>query len=225
MKREFLQNLKIGDQALTAEIIDTIMAENGRDIEAAKKPFADYESIKEQLKTAKDGLAAFKDVDVDQLKGQITTLQGQLTTKDQEWQAKLDGMAFDGKVKDAITAAKGKNAKAIAALLEMDALRSSKNQDADLKAAIEAMKKDNAYLFDDGPTPSQYAPGPGRDPITHQEPTSSRVRSGKSTTRKDDLNYGYHPRRSKGRHGRQGRPADHRYVPAQLPAAGPDDFR
>ena len=111
-------------------------------------------------------------MDVNELKGQITTLQGQLTTKDQEWQAKLDGMAFDGKVKDAITAAKGKNAKAIAALLEMDALRSSKNQDADLKAAIEALKKDNGYLFDDGPTPSPYAPGPGRDPIKPQEPTS-----------------------------------------------------
>ena len=35
MKREFLQNFKIGDQPLTKEIIDAIMEENGRDIEAA----------------------------------------------------------------------------------------------------------------------------------------------------------------------------------------------
>lgn len=33
MKREFLQNLKVGDQALPKEVIDAIMAENGRDIE------------------------------------------------------------------------------------------------------------------------------------------------------------------------------------------------
>ena len=39
MKREFLENLKIGDQALGKDLIDTIMAENGRDIESAKKPF------------------------------------------------------------------------------------------------------------------------------------------------------------------------------------------
>ena len=58
MKREFLQNLKVGDQALPKEVIDAIMAENGRDIEDAKKPFADYETIKTQLKTAKDGLKA-----------------------------------------------------------------------------------------------------------------------------------------------------------------------
>lgn len=37
MKREFLENLKLGDQALSKELIDAIMQENGRDIEAAKK--------------------------------------------------------------------------------------------------------------------------------------------------------------------------------------------
>lgn len=36
MKREFLQNFKVGDQPLPKEVIDAIMAENGRDIEAAK---------------------------------------------------------------------------------------------------------------------------------------------------------------------------------------------
>ena len=52
MKREFLQNLKVGDQPLSKEVIDAIMAENGRDIEAAKKPFADYDTIKGQLEEA-----------------------------------------------------------------------------------------------------------------------------------------------------------------------------
>ena len=35
MKRDYLENLKIGDQELSYELIDTIMAENGRDIESA----------------------------------------------------------------------------------------------------------------------------------------------------------------------------------------------
>ena len=133
MKREFLQNLKVGDQALPKEIIDAIMDENGKDIEAAKKPFADYEAIKERLKTAEDGLKAFDGVDVKDLQGKIDTLKGQLSDKDKEWQAKLDNMAFDGRVKDAITAAKGRNAKAISALLDVEALRTSKNQEADIK--------------------------------------------------------------------------------------------
>lgn len=162
MKREFLQNFKVGELPLTEEIINAIMAENGRDIEAAKKPFADYESIKEQLQTAKDGLKAFEGVDVAQLQGEITKLQGQLTDKDKEWQGKLDDMAFDAKVKDVITLFKGKNATAIAALLDMSTLRASKNQDADLKAAMEALQKENGYLFgDDLGAPPPYSPGAG----------------------------------------------------------------
>lgn len=164
MKREFLQNLKIGDQPLTKEIIDAIMDENGRDIEAAKKPFADYEHIKEQLKTAQEGLKAFEGVDVAKLQGEITTLQGKLNDKDKEWQDKLDGMAFDGKIKDAITAAKGKSAKAIAALLDLEVLRASKNQEADIKTALEALKKESGYLFETEQDPPPYAPGTGINP-------------------------------------------------------------
>lgn len=161
MKREFLQNFKVGDQPLTPEIIDAIMAENGRDIEAAKKPFADYDAIKEQLQTAKDGLKAFEGVDVAQLQSQIATLNTQLSDKDKEWQGKLDSMAFDGKIKDAITAAKGKSAKAIAALLDMDALKASKNQDADIKTALDNLKKESGYLFEDEQTPPPFSTGSG----------------------------------------------------------------
>ena len=36
MKREFLQSLRVEDKPLPKEMVDAIMAENGRDIEAAK---------------------------------------------------------------------------------------------------------------------------------------------------------------------------------------------
>lgn len=160
MKTEFLQNFKIGDQSMPKEVIDAILAENGRDIEAAKKPFADYEALKDRLKTAEDGLKAFEGVDVSQLQGEIAKLKGDLAQKDTDWQNKLDGMAFDGRVKEAITAAKGRNSKAIAALLDMDTLRGSKNQEADIKTALENLKKDNAYLFE-ADTPPGYASGTG----------------------------------------------------------------
>ena len=104
-------------------------------------------SLKEQLQTAKDGLAAFKDVDVDKLQGKITELTGQLADKDKQWQEKLDGMAFDGRIKDAITAAKGRNAKAIAALLDTDKLRASKNQEADIKAALLFLNHHSFHAF------------------------------------------------------------------------------
>ena len=36
MKREFLQNIRLGEEPLPKEVIDAIMAENGKDIELAK---------------------------------------------------------------------------------------------------------------------------------------------------------------------------------------------
>lgn len=162
MKTEFLQNFKVNDQPLPKEVIDAILAENGRDIEAAKKPYADYEALKDQLKTARDGLKAFEGVDVGTLQGKITELQDQLKAKDGEWQKKLDDLAFNGVMADCITAAKGKDQKAVLAMLEdkMEEIRTSKDQKAAANAAIEALKKDKEYLFD-APTPPPYAHGTG----------------------------------------------------------------
>lgn len=161
MKREFLQNFTVSGQPLPKEVIDAIMEENGKDIENAKKPFGDYEAIKEQLQTARDGLRAFEGVDVSSLQAEIVKLQSQLTEQDAEWQSKLDGMAFDGRIKDAIAEARGRNVKAITALLDTDSLKASRNQDEDIKAALEALKKDNDYLFDTGEVPPPYAAGTG----------------------------------------------------------------
>ena len=161
MEAKFLQNFQVGGQPLTQEIIDAILAENNRDVETAKAPFADYDSLKDQLKTAKDGLKAFEGVDVAQLQGQITKLQGDLDKKDQEHQAQLADMAFDRALETAITGAKGRNAKAIRALLDVDALKGSKNQEADIKTALEAIQKDNGYLFDTGDVPPPYSSSTG----------------------------------------------------------------
>ena len=49
MKREFLQEFRVGDQPLSKEVIDAIMAENGRDIQKVKANFADYEDMKTEL--------------------------------------------------------------------------------------------------------------------------------------------------------------------------------
>ena len=64
-------------------------------------------------------------------------------------------------LKDAITAAKGRNVKAIQALLDVDKLKASKDQTADIKAALEKLKADSGYLFDTGETPPPYAAGTG----------------------------------------------------------------
>lgn len=161
MKREFLQNLKMGDQALSKEIIDAIMEENGRDIETAKKPFVDYETVKEQLAKANKTIEGFKALDIDGVKKAAEEWKAKAEQAEKDAAARIADMEFDGDLKDAIAATKGRNAKAIRALLDVDALKASKNRADDIKAALEGLKKDSGYLFESEETPPPYAGGTG----------------------------------------------------------------
>lgn len=167
MKTEFLQNFKVNDQPLPKEIIDAILAENGRDIEAAKKPFVDYDTIKSQLDEAQKTIKGFRDsgADIEAVRKSAKEWEDKYNAAVSESKQKIADMAFDHALEAAITRANGRNAKAIRALLDVDTLKSSKNQESDIKAALEAVQKDNGYLFDDGSTPPPYAGGTG----THKQ--------------------------------------------------------
>lgn len=163
MKREFLQNLKVGDQSLSKEVIDAIMAENGRDIENAKAPFADYDTLKSQLAEAQKTIKGFQDqgADIEAVRRTAKEWEDKYNQAVADHNQKMTDMAFDRALETAITGAKGRSVKAIRALLDVDALKGSKNQEADIKTALEAVQKENGYLFDTGATPPRYAPGTG----------------------------------------------------------------
>lgn len=147
MKREFLEGLN-----LEKETIDQIMDENGKDIEAEKAKAAaaeaDRDKYKEQLDTATAELEKFKDVKPDELQATIEKLQADIKAKDEEYAAKEADRIFRDAVKEAITAAGGRNEKAVMAMLDIDTLKASNNQKDDIKTALEEVKKDNDYLFE-----------------------------------------------------------------------------
>ena len=161
MKRDFLQNFKVGDTALPKEIIDAIMAENGRDIEAAKKPFADYETIKTQLEEAKKTITSLKEQDIEGVKKAAQDWEEKYKQAVKDHETQLANLAFDSTLKDAITAAKGRSAKAISAMLDIDALKKSKDQTKDISDALNKLKQESGYLFEDGEAPPPYAGGTG----------------------------------------------------------------
>lgn len=161
MKREFLQNIKVGDQALPKEVIDAILDEHSRSIGTIK---AEKESLATQLQTAKDGLKAFEGVDVKDLQGQITKLQQDLADKDTAHKTELANMTFNQDMVDGVRAANGRNVEAIMAVLgeeKVATLRASTNRKADIKTALEGLQKESGYLFDTGNTPPYFAPGTG----------------------------------------------------------------
>ena len=156
MKREFLQGLKVGDTPLSKDIIDAIMEENGRDIQNAKaaavRPFEDYETLRQENERLKN----------EALADGLTAAQ---------WKEKLGQVEFDNVVNSAITAAGGRNIKAITALLGLDTLRHSENQQQAVAQALEELKQSDGYLFAD-PTPPPYAWGTGaRDRARESAPT------------------------------------------------------
>lgn len=163
MKREFLQNFKVGEQPLSKEVIDAIMTENGRDIEAAKAPFADYDTIKNQLTEAQKTIKGFQDqgADIETVRKSAKDWEDKYNQAVADHNQKMADMAFDHALEAAITGAKGRNVKGIRANLDIEALKSSKNQEADIKTALDGLKKSDAYLFDDGGTPPPYSTGAG----------------------------------------------------------------
>lgn len=142
MKRE---EVKAKITGITDEQLDWLMGENGRDVTAEKTKAASLQGqvddLTKQLNTAKDGLKAFEGVDVADLKGQITKLQGQLADQ-------ADGFAFDSALDGAIRDARGRDVKAIRGMLDVAALKASKDRTSDIQAAIAALAKDKAWAFD-----------------------------------------------------------------------------
>ena len=128
MKREFLQSLKINEAELPKQIIDAIMAENGKDIQAARTASQEWEDKYNQAQKAHAEQIAH--------------------------------MQFQSSLERAVQEAKGRNAKAISALLDTEAIKASENQQEALKQAIGELKNAHGYLFEQE-VPPPYARGTG----------------------------------------------------------------
>lgn len=171
MKREFLQNLKVGDTPLSKEVMDAIMEENGRDINAARaaagKPFADYDAIKAENETLKAQLS-------EHFADGMTAAQWKQACQQAaaEHEKQLRGITFTYDLERSITALGGRNPKAITALLDVDTLQQQENPQEAIRQALQSLKKTDGYLFADQ-TPPPYAIGAGtRCGETETAPTS-----------------------------------------------------
>ena len=83
-----------------------------------------------------------------ELSEKLETVYSALDQAKKDADARVADLTFQQTLKDAIVAAKGRSTKAIMAELDLDTLRSSKNQNEDIKAAIEACQKEHDFLFE-----------------------------------------------------------------------------
>ena len=156
MQRKFLEEL-----GLEKDTIDKIMDENGKDINREKEK---ANSLKTQLDTAKETLKGFEGVDVAELQGKVAQLTSDLEAKDHEYAQKLADRDFNDLVSRYAAEYKAHDVKAVMPFLDVEKLKSSKNQNDDVKAAFEAVKKENGYLFEDKTVPKVLSDTSGNNP-------------------------------------------------------------
>lgn len=175
MERAFLKGL-----GLEKDIIDKIMNENGKDIELEKGKAKDIQTqldaanktIKErdtQLETLKNNPD-----NPETLKQQIKKLQDDNKAAKEAHEKEIKELKVSTALEKALSDAKVKNAKAVQALLDLgdDVELADDGSIKGLDDKIKALKKSDAYLFDDakpsttikGANPANTNPNNPTDP-------------------------------------------------------------
>lgn len=130
-------------------------ADLNKEVAANYKTIAEHNKVADKLKAAEEALKGFEGIDPQELQSKLDEANQKLRDMEEKHQKEAEERDFNDLLAAAIKEAKGKNPKAIAALLDVPTLKSSKNRDKDIRAALEAVKGENDYLFDadDGGTP------------------------------------------------------------------------
>ena len=149
MKREFLEGLK-----LEADVIDKIMAENGKDVNREKAKFADYDELKAQLEAANKTLDGFKDYEA--VKADVEKYTAESERIKKEADDKIAALERSSKVKDFLSGKKFVNdltREALSAELSKQ-LESDDAKGKSLDELFEALTKDKENIFADDKKPT-----------------------------------------------------------------------
>lgn len=126
---------------------ETAFKENYTTVTEVEKLTTARDNYKTQLETAQATLKEFEGVNVKELQGKIQALTSDLQSKQTEYEAKIADMEFNSVLSSAISKSGAKNSKAVMALLDIDTLKTSKNQADDISKALEQVKAENDYMF------------------------------------------------------------------------------
>ena len=153
MKTDFLKGLN-----LSQEVIDKIMAENGKDIAAEQKKAEKItqerdsyklraESLETQVNDANAEIQKFKDMDIDGIKQAANDWKTKAKKAKRDADAQISEMKFDYALTAALTGAKARNNKAVKALLNMDGLKLNDGKIIGLDEQLSQIKEENSFLL------------------------------------------------------------------------------
>lgn len=151
MKRDFLRGLGIEEK----EIIDKILDENSADIGKAK---GEFETLKTQVEELKSQISD-KDKQLEDLENikkekealttKVTELEEANKTAVSDWESKYSTLEKNHAIESGIRDAKGKNIKAITALLDLDKIKFADGKWSGIEEQLESLAKDenSSMLF------------------------------------------------------------------------------
>lgn len=138
MKREDLEKLGLTEEQITGAL-DLHHEEITQMKEELKKAKDDLKLAQGKVAETEGKLKELEGLDKEGYENKIKELNESLKQKDADHAKELADRDFDSLVKERIDAVKGKNAKAIRALLDVDTLKESKNQKDDIDAALKVL--------------------------------------------------------------------------------------
>ena len=146
MKKEDLQKL-----GLTEDQINEVFKMNGLDVNGAKGELEnakkELENYKSQFTSTQAELKKLQELKPEELSKQVSDLNEKLSTQKADYEKQIADRNFNDLLTKSVATAGGRETKAIMPFLDIEALKASKNQETDIKSAIEEVKKDHDYLF------------------------------------------------------------------------------
>lgn len=147
MKREFLKEL-----GLEKEAVEQIMTEHGKDVEGLKQQISTLETEKEnlsgQLAEANHQMEDFKGMDIEGIKAAAEEWKTKAEAAEAKAKADVEKLQFDYALNTALTGAKAREPKAVAALLDMEGLKLNGSEIVGLKDQLEKLKSEKDFLFE-----------------------------------------------------------------------------
>ena len=122
----------------------------------------DYNAEKKRADEAVSTLKGFEGKDFDAITRERDEWKKKHDEAVADYKRQQEDREFNSALENAISEANGKNAKAIMALLDTEKLRGSRNLDKDIKSALDALRTDSGYLFEDNGGKPQFSA-----PATH----------------------------------------------------------
>ena len=130
-----------------------VVAENYKTVAEFEKKVnrlqEDLETANKRADTAEETLKGFEGKDFEAITRERDDWKKKHDENEAAYKKANEEREFNELLSSSISEAKGKNAKAITALLDVEKLRGSRNQKADIEASLESLRKESGYLFED----------------------------------------------------------------------------